>query len=78
MNKIFTIPPKMLQQFADKAKAGNADYIHYSDEKPAFWLIYAGRQEICLLSLDPPCGHGKLQSAAEIKARKTNNIKVTK
>lgn len=55
-----TLPPRMAAQFAERAKRGEATRVLGQDIfEPASW-IYAfenGREEITLVSLDPPMGH---------------------
>jgi hypothetical protein len=60
------LPPKMTQQFADRAKRG--DYHHKLGDNIFLWL--QGHQEICLIGLDYPTGHIKKLSTRELEEKK--------
>lgn len=46
------LPPKMAQKFADRAKSGEGENIGSGCVR-----FKEGREEITLLSIDPPIGH---------------------
>lgn len=56
------LPPKMAALFAERAKRGEAD-----ESTGSIYIFYQGRQQICLVSLDPPQGHVSRLSASEFQ-----------
>lgn len=68
MKNVFLLPPKMAQQFADRAKRGEGKHLGSIVE------FYHGRQRITLVCLDPPQGHIYRMSDAEMKAHAAAQI----
>ncbi len=60
------LSPKMAQQFADRAKAGDFAATLGSE----IYLWFQGNQEICLIGLDCPTGHITKLSSEAMKRRK--------
>jgi hypothetical protein len=58
MTSVQSLPPKMAQQFADKARAGKADR-QIGEGPGACYEFDNGSNVVILLSLDPPIGHIK-------------------
>lgn len=55
------LPPKMAQEYANKAKNGEGVKLSSS-----CFEFLVGRQEVCLVSIDPPIGHVRKLSQSEI------------
>jgi hypothetical protein len=61
-----SLPPKMAQQFADRAKRGEADYVVDN-----IYDFYQGANRITLVCLDPPIGHIIKETPDQVKRRKS-------
>lgn len=64
------LPPKMLAQYVQRAKNGEAEEITKDvNGKPCVWHFYHGRNRVTLSSLNPPSGHIYRMTAAEVEQR---------
>lgn len=59
MKDVYDLAPKMALQYQELAKAGKADKVGSINSLGlhSFYEFYRGNQAICLVCLDPPCGH---------------------
>jgi hypothetical protein len=56
---VYPLPPKMAAQYANRAKAGEGKSLGHG-----VYVFQNGREEITLVSLDPPSGHYVRRSGA--------------
>ena len=68
-NSIQALPLKMAQQFAERAKRGEA-----ASSTSSTYDFYQGRQRITLVGLDPPIGHICRISQEEFNKLKADGI----
>jgi len=60
---VWPIAPKMMLQFAERARRGEADN-HVGSN---IYEFYQGNQVICIIGLDHPAGHIRKVSTDEMK-----------
>lgn len=63
---IQSLPPKMTQQYAERARRGDYEYKLATD----IFIWFSGNQEITLIGLDCPTGHVKKHTTAGTRSAK--------
>jgi len=75
---IFGIPPKMLQQYAERARNGEADD-YYGTGPTKMCDFWVGNIEVCIIGYDKssPVGHQRKLTTAEMQRKRAAKAAVS-